>query len=169
MELNFVSKENKLKNEIFILNIFALYFYILVKYYLHDFERTGTVGFLRTHLEFYSEQLRLLKLFLLTTRNNNRFISDIQSIIDDTTVQTSQITYKTTDILVGMSIGILCFAVIMCFALFKDTISKRVSILSVVLTILINACVILGFEFLFLFHVYGNTDLINIAKFLGLS
>ena len=149
--------------DIFIVyTIFSLYFYILIKYIIHDFENYTCSYFFGKHLKFYKKYIKIYKDF-----NNYKNINgeeNIQNLINKTQNTTSTINYKITDVIIPISILLLGIITFIFFFINKDKIMKQVELRHIIFTIIINLFLIIAFECMFIFFVYGNTDLVNIGN-----
>lgn len=156
--------------DIFIVyTIFAIYFYVLVKFLIHSFEENGIVGFFKTHLQFYKPILSLLKYSNNVIANPNAIPNEINKMIASSKTTYDSTDYFITDLIVPLSIVGLGLIVGIYFLFDKKKIMKQIKLEHVMFTIIMNLVLILGFECLFVFFVYGNTDLINIAKILRIE
>ena len=77
--------------------------------------------------------------------------------------------YKLTDIIVSTTI--ISFALLLCiyFVFDRKNIMEHINLNNILFTIIINLVLIISFECMFIFFVYGNTNLINIGHILGLQ
>jgi hypothetical protein len=156
--------------DIFIVyTIFAIYFYILVKYFLHSFEENGIVALFKTHLEFYKPIIKLFKDSTYNRADPNSISAEIIRELNNAKSEYSNTDYSTTDLLVSVSIAGMGLIVFVYFIINKRKILEQINLNHVLATIMLNIVFIIGFECLFIFFVYGNTDLINIAKILKLD
>lgn len=157
--------------EIFIVfTVFALYFYILVRYFIHEIEATGIVGFFKKHLEFYTPLIKLYKLSAFNAKNPNFIQNKIQPQIDyakATGTHYNPNWNTATYILLASVLG-LFFIVCVYFLIFHRAIKSQISMDSVIAIVILNIIFIVSFELLFVFFVYGNTDLVNFSAVMGL-
>jgi hypothetical protein len=148
--------------DIFIVyTIFALYFYILIKYIINDFENNTCANFFAKHLKIYKKYIKIYKEI-----NNYKKVNEeqnIQNLIDTTQDTTSNISYHFTDIIVPVSILGLGLITLLLFFIYRKQIIQQVNLRHVLFTIGINLLLIIGFESMFILFIYGNTDLINIG------
>jgi hypothetical protein len=155
--------------EVFItFTIFAIYLYVLFKFFIHSFEELGLVKFFKIHLQFYSPIIKLYKLSSYNTQNPSYLQDYLQQKIDNVvdTPDKTDYTIATYSILGGI-LGL--FLIVCIYALiFHKKIMEQMSFIEVLIKIAVNAGLILMFELLFLFFVYGNTDLFNLSKALNL-
>jgi hypothetical protein len=147
--------------------IFAIYFYVLFKYFLHTIEANSILNFLRIHLEFYKPIITLTKKYSKTNVNNN--INEIKKRIDDTPNESEYTDFSIGTILILSSILGLLFIIIVYFVIFYKKILEQVKFSSILFTIIINIILLIGFELLFLYFVYCNIDVINIQKILKIE
>ena len=143
--------------------IFAIYFYVLFKYYIHKIEENGLAKFFRIHIEFYKPLFTIYKLYSDNLSNPNKIpnlinseINKIEEMQDNTDFSIG--TYLIVSMILGQFI-ILCIL----FYIYYDKIRLHISTLSIIYTILINGFLIISVELLFVFFVYCNIDLFNIA------
>lgn len=152
--------------EIFIVfTIFAIYFYILVKYFIHAFEEQGIILFFKKHLEFYEPLMKLYKLSSYNAANPNLIQDKIKIEIDKARANGTAYhpNFNTaTYILVASVVGMFVIIAIG-FLIFHKRIMANITLNSLFMIIILNLVLIVGFELLFVFFVYGNTDLINFA------
>ena len=154
--------------DIFIVyTIFTIYFYVLVRFFLHKVEELGIIGFFKTHMEFYKPVISLYKL----SSENKKNPDYIPNLIKDKIASSKKEPYNPNyDIPTYIILGsILSFLVILIvyFLIFRKKIVAQLSMNMVLLIIATNIALIISFEILFLFFVYGHTDLFNIAKVLN--
>lgn len=153
--------------DIFIVyTIFVIYFYVLVKYLLHSFEENGIVGFFKKHIEFYKPIISLFKNSIAVKNDPNNIPNQINKLISESTAEYNHTDYFITDLIVPCSILFFGIITLIYFILNKKAIMEELHIEYILFTIFLNIIFIIGFECLFIFFVYGNTDLINIAKIL---
>ena len=149
--------------DIFIVyTIFTLYFYILIKYIIHDFENNTCANFFAKHLKFYDKYIKIYKIY-----NNYKHINleqKLENLINETKDTPDNINYNLTDVIIPISILGLGFLTLLYFFINKTKIMKQLKLRYVIFTIIINLCFIIGFECIFILFVYGNTDLINIGN-----
>jgi hypothetical protein len=149
--------------DIFIVyTIFSLYFYILIKYIINNFENSTCANFFSKHLEIYSKYIKIYKEI-----NNYKKVNEeqnIQNLINNTEDTTSDISYKITDIIIPISILGLGLITLLFFYIYRKQIIQQVELRHVIFTIIINLLFIIIFECIFIIFVYGNTDLINIGN-----
>ena len=149
--------------DIFIVyTIFSLYFYILIKYVIHDFENNTCAKFFGKHLKLYDTYIKIYKEY-----NNYKHINEEQNLkelINKTQVLPNNINYNLTDFIIPISILGLGFITLIYYFIYKQQIIKQLQLRYVIFTIIINFCFIIGFECMFIIFVYGNTDLINIGN-----
>jgi len=149
--------------DIFIVyTIFTVYFYILIKYFIHDFESNTCASFFGKHLKFYEKYIKIYKAY-----NNYKNINEeqkIQNLIDNTEDVLININYKLTDTIVPISILILGLITLIFYYIYKKKLKKKIHLSKIIFIIIINLICIIGFECIFIFFIYGNTDLINIGN-----
>jgi len=153
---------NCLLDVFIVYTIFSLYFYILIKYIIHNFENNTCSNFFAKHLKFYNKYIKLYKEY-----NNNKKINGeqkIQNIINETKDVPDNINYTLTDIIIPFSIIFLGIITFIYFYIYKEELMNTIKLNNVIFTIIINLFFIIGFEILFIMFVYGNTDLINIGN-----
>ena len=152
-----------------IFTIFAIYLYVLFRFFIHSFEEMGLTNFFKIHLGFYQPMIKLFKLSSYN-RNNptalqqtlNDKIESISAIKD--TTDYSIATYSILGFILGQFV-ILCIY----FMIFRKNILAQLNFATVIAKIFINAVFILLFELLFLFFVYGNSDLFSLVNLLDLD
>lgn len=149
--------------DIFIVyTIFAIYFYILIKYIIHNFESNTCADFFAKHLKFYSKYIKIFKEF--NNYKNINLEQNLHNLINNTKDVNNNVNYSLTDSIVSLSILGLGLITLIYFYIFKKKILQQVQLNHVIFTIIINFCFIIGFECMFVLFVYGNTDLINIGN-----
>ena len=149
--------------DIFIVyTIFTLYFYILIKYIIHDFENNTCAKFFGKHLNFYDKYIKIYKIY--NNYKNINLEQKIQNLINETKDTPNTINYKLTDVIIPISILSIGFITLLFFFIYKKQIMKQIQLRYIIFTIIVNICFIIGFECIFILFVYGNTDLINISN-----
>lgn len=149
--------------DIFIVyTIFSIYFYILIKYIIHNFESNTCADFFSKHLKIYGKYIKIFKEF--NNYKNINLEQKLQNLINNTEDVSNNINYNLTDIIIPISILGLGLITLIYFYIFKKKILEQVQLNHVIFTIIINFCFIIGFECMFVLFVYGNTDLINIGN-----
>jgi len=149
--------------DIFIVyTIFTLYFYILIKYIIHDFENNTCATFFGKHLKFYEKYIKIYKIY--NNYKNINFEGKLQNLINETKNTANTINYNLTDVIIPISILSLGFITLVYYFIYKEKIIKQIQLRSVIFTLIINFILIVGFECMFIIFVYGNTDLINIGN-----
>jgi hypothetical protein len=147
--------------------IFALYIYILFRYYIHSFETIGLLKFFNIHLQFYKPLLKLYKVSDYNLKNPNSFNNYINEQLNDVNEKFIPIDYTIANwTLISFTCGLFLLLLIY-FIIFREPILKVFKWTRILTTFIINAILILAFELLFLFYVYGNIDLFNIGKLLN--
>lgn len=144
--------------------IFAIYFYVLFKYYMHKIEENGLSHFFKIHIEFFKPLFKLYKLYSDNVSNPNKIpnlisneITKIEDMIDNTDFSIG--TYLIVSMILGQFV-ILCIL----FYIFYDKILLHFGIMNVIYTLIINGFLILSIELLFVFFVYCNIDFFSIAN-----
>ena len=156
--------------DIFIVyTIFTVYFYILIKFIIHSFEENGIVGFFKKHLQFYKPILSLVKYSINVIEKPDQIPNKIKKMIADSKTTYDSTNYFITDLIIPLSIIGMGLIVGIYFLFNKKKIMKQIKLEHIMFTIIMNTIFIIGFECLFIFFVYGNTDLINIAKILRIE
>jgi len=148
-----------------VFTIFAIYFYVLFRYFLHEIESNSIISFFNIHIQFYKPVLTLFKQYSKT--NGDDIKKSLQSNIDNTTNEHDDNSFSTGTIIILSTILGLFAIVLVCFILYYKKIIEQVSLNSIIFTIIINIIMIIGIELLFLFFVYCNLDVVNIAEFLN--
>ena len=149
--------------DIFIVyTIFSLYFYILIKYIIHEFENNTCAQFFSKHLKFYRKYIKIYK--ELNNYKNINEEENIKNLLANTKDIIPNINYRFTDIIVPISIGSLGLITLLFFYIYRKQIIQQVNLHHVLFTIIINLLLIIGFESMFILFVYGNIDLINIGN-----
>lgn len=147
-----------------VVTIFAIYLYVLFRYFMHRFEEIGIIKFLKIHLTFYEPIIKLYKISSSNITNPTAFPNYIESHIKQVVEEHINTDYSiATYAILGFVLG-LFFILIVYFIIFHKKIMVQLSLLEILVVILFNAGLILMFELLFLYFVYGNIDLFNIAK-----
>ena len=146
--------------------IFAIYFYVLFKYFLHIIEENSIVKMFNTHLEFYKPLITLSKLYSKTNVNNT--IKNLQDNIANVNDTIAHIDFSIGTYIIIGSILFLLLILIIYFAIYYKKIIQQVELNPILFTIFVNFIMIIGFELLFVFFVYGNIDICNIQKILNI-
>ena len=147
--------------------IFAIYFYVLFKYFMHLIEKNGIIKQLNIHLNFYKPILSLYKQYSKT--NNDEIINLIQTQINNVNEQTTESDFSIATIAILSFILGLLFIVLVYFAIFYQTIIPEITLFSICITIITNLILIVGFELLFILYVYGNLELSTISYVLNIT
>jgi hypothetical protein len=149
--------------DIFIVyTIFTIYFYVLIKYFINDFENNTCANYFAKHLKFYDNYIKIYK--KINNYKQINFEEKLENLINNTPDNISNINYSLTNIIISSSILGLGILTLLYFYIYKKQIIQQVKLSHVLFTIIINILFIIGFECLFIIFVYGNTDLINIAN-----
>jgi len=150
--------------DIFIVfTIFAIYFYVLCRYFLHTVEEEGLIKFFKIHVNFYKPVIKLMKLFEISNNTYDKTISKLNTTINNINEKHIPLHFTTpTYTLIG-TISFLSLILIIYFLLFYKKIIEQIHIYDVIITIVVNLFMILVFELMFIFLVYCNIDLFNIA------
>jgi len=152
-----------------IFTIFAIYLFVLFRYFIHQFEIIGLTNFFKKHLSFYAPMIKLYKLSYYNIDNPNYIKNLLEKEIEEVKKQPDNTDYSIAiySILVGI-LG-LFFIIVIYFIIFHKKIMVQLPLYSIFFKIIINTILILLFELLFLFYVYGNTDLFNFMKFFNIN
>jgi hypothetical protein len=135
---------------------------------MHRFEEIGLAKFFKIHLEFYAPLIKIYKLSTFGRENPNYIPDKIKELKENITKKTDNTDYSiATYSLIGGVVGIFLILSIY-FITFKNQIMAQLGIKEVLFKVFINASLILLFELLFLYFVYGNTDLFNFQKIFGI-
>ena len=128
---------------------------------MHRFEEIGLAKFFKIHLEFYAPLIKLYKLSAFG-RNNPNYIPDkIKQLKDEIKKKPDNTDFSiATYSLIGSILGLFLIICIY-FYIFRYKIMEHMGKNEILFKIVINLILILLFELLFLFFVYGNTDLFN--------
>ena len=146
--------------------IFAIYFYVLFKYYLHIFEENGIVNQVLTHLEFYKPIVTLIKEY--SQLDKNIIPKLIKDTIDNTFNKPHTNTFSIGKVLIiGSTLSFLLILLIY-FVICYEKIIEHIKIENLILTIFLNIILIVGFELMFIFFVYGSLDIVNIQALIGI-
>ena len=149
--------------DIFIVyTIFSMYFYILVKYILHNFEANTCASMFDKHLKFYDTYIEIYKKL-----NHKNVIQSLQNLINKINNIPDTINYRLTDIIVPISILVLGLITLIYFFIYKEKITKQIELRHVIFTIFINIFFIIGCECLFIIFVYGNSNVLNIGTIIN--
>ena len=160
---------NILLDVFIVVTIFAIYLYILFRYYMHDFEIIGLTYFFKKHLSFYTPIIKLYKLSQFNKKNPNYIPDLINNRIKDIKDKQDNTDYSiATYSILGFILGLL-FICSVYFFIYRNQIIEQISLYEVLIKIIVNAILILVYELLFLFYVYGNTDLLNFMKFFKIN
>ena len=147
--------------------VFAIYFYVLLKYFMHIIEKNGIIKELIIHMNFYKPIVSLYKQYSKT--HNEKVINLIQSEIDTLNEQTIESDFSIGTIAILSFILGLLFIVLVYFAIFYQTIIPEITLFSICITIITNLILIVGFELLFILYVYGNLELSTISYVLNIT
>jgi len=151
-----------------VFTIFAIYLYVLFRYYLHTIEVNGINHFFNKHLEIYKPIFRIIKQYTKKNiDNDNVFIKKIQKNINESEEKDTNNFSIGTIIILTTILGLFLILLIY-FGIFYKKIIAQVSLISVLFTIFINLILIVGFELIFLYFVYCNIDVINIQHLLNI-
>jgi hypothetical protein len=151
-----------------VVTIFAIYLYVLFRYYMHDFEITGLTYFFKKHLSFYTPIIKLYKLSEFHRENPNYIPNYVNDKIKNVKEKPDNTDYSiATGAILGFILGLLFICTIY-FIIYRKQIIEQITLYEVLIKIVVNAMLILIFELLFVYYVYGNTDLINFMKIFNL-
>jgi len=149
--------------DIFIVyTIFATYFYILIKYIIHDFEANTCASMFDKHLQFYDIYIEIYKKL-----NHKNVIQSLQNLINTINNIPDTINYSLTNLIVPISILGLGLITLIYFFIYKEKIMKQVQLSHVIFTIFINMFFIITCECLFIIFVYGNANVLNIGTIIN--
>jgi hypothetical protein len=146
--------------------IFAIYFYVLFKYYLHTIERNGIMYFFNKHMNFYNPVIKLTKEYSKTDVND--IINTLKNQVDNTPNIDESTDFKIGTIMIITSILTLFSIVIIYFWIYYKKIVEQITLSSIIFTFIINFVLLISFELMFLFLVYCNIDVINFQKVLNI-
>ena len=146
--------------------IFAIYFYVLFKYYLHTVERNGIMHFFNKHMKFYNPVIKLTKEYSKTDVND--IINTLKNQVDNTPNIDEHTDFKIGTIIIISSILTLFSIVIIYFFIYYKKIIEQITLSSIIFTFIINFVLLISFELMFLFLVYCNIDVINFQKVLNI-
>lgn len=150
-----------------VFTIFAIYLYMLFRYSIHTFEENGLAKFFKIHLEFYKPLFRLYKETSAYAQNPNEIPEYIEQKIDEVELHNDQTDYTIANYaIIGGILGLFLIVVVY-FIIFRKLIMEHIKIRDVLIKIFVNAGFILMYELLFLYFVYGNTDLIVLYAILN--
>ena len=149
--------------DIFIVyTIFSLYFYVLIKYFIHDLENNTCANYFAKHLKFYNKYIKMYKQYNIYKNIDEE--TKLQNLINETPNIDNTINYTLTDIIIPISIILLGLITFIYFYINKKELMNTLHLNHIIFTIIINVLFILSFECIFIFFVYGTTDLINIGN-----
>jgi uncharacterized protein YacL len=135
---------------------------------MHDFETIGLTYFFKKHLSFYTPIIKLYKLSQFNKENPNYITDLVNNKIKQIKDSQDNTNYSiATYSILGFILGLL-FICIVYFLIFRHKIIEQISLFEVLIKIIVNIILILVFELLFLYYVYGNTDLFNFMKFFNI-
>lgn len=144
--------------------IFAIYFYVLFKYYIHKIEENGLAHFFKIHIEFYKPLFTIYKLYSDNLSNPNKIPNLINSEINKIEEMQDNTDFSIgTYLIISMILGQFVILSIL-FYIFYDKILLHFGIMNVIYTLIINGFLIISVELLFVFFVYCNIDFFNIAN-----
>ena len=145
--------------------IFAIYIYVLFKYYLHSIEDNTIVKYFNIHLQFYKPIVKLIKEY--SKNDKNTIINTLQNIIDNV-IELPHSSFITGTIIIICSILVFFLMLLIYFAIYYEKIIPHIRISNLIYTIIINIILIVGVELMFAVFVYGGLDIINIQQILNL-
>ena len=148
-----------------VFTIFAIYFYVLFRYFLHEIESNSIIMFFKTHIQFYKNVFTLVKQYSKTDVNDIK--NSLQSNVNNTLNIHSETDFSIGTILILSTILGLFAITLVYFGLYYKKIIAQVSLFNIIFTIFINIILIIGFELLFLYFVYCNLDVVNIGEILN--
>lgn len=152
-----------------VFTIFAIYLYVLFRFFIHTFEEEGLMKFFRIHLEFYKPLLQTYKNSYYNKQNPNAISDYLQSKYDYASELHDSTDYSIANYAILGGTLSLFLIVVIYFLIFRNKIMAHISMIEVLSKIAINAVFILVFELMFLFFVYGNTDLFNLQAILNVN
>ena len=142
--------------------IFATYFYILIKYIIHDFEANTCASMFDKHLQFYDIYIKIYKKL-----NHKNVMQSLQNLITTINNIPDTVNYTLTNMIVPISILVLGLITLIYFFIYKEKIIKQVELRHVIFTIFINLFFIISCECLFIIFVYGNANVLNIGNIIN--
>ena len=148
-----------------VFTIFAIYFYVLFRYFIHEIESNSIIMFFKKHIEFYKNVFTLVKQYSKTDINNIK--NSLETNVNDTMNVHSETDFTIGTILILSTILGLFVITLVYFGFYYKKIIAQVSLFNIIITIFINIILIIGFELLFLYFVYCNLDVVNIGKILN--
>ena len=159
-----------------VFTIFAIYLYVLFRYFLHIVEANGIIYFFNMHLQIYKPFLTILKNSKKQNINNtknenelsNKLSNKLQNDINNIEEEHDDNNFNIGTILILVTILGLFLIILIYFGLCYKKIIAQLSLMSIFYTIIINLIFIVGIELVFLFFVYCSIDVINIKHVLGL-
>ena len=152
-----------------VFTIFSIYFYILIKFFLHHFEEYTITYFFKNNLKYYDYIISSYKKSKYYKLYPNFIPNAINKKIKKTNEKPITTDYKLTDIIVSTTIISFGLLLSIYFLFDRKNIMEHINLNNILFTIIINLVLIVSFECMFIFFVYGNTNLINIGHILGLQ
>lgn len=160
---------NILLDVFIVFTIFSIYFYILIKFFLHHFEEYTIVYFFKHNLKYYDYIISSYKNSMYYKLNPKFIPNAINNKIKQINEKPITTDYKLTDLIVSTTIIGFGLLLGIYFLFDRKNIIENIKVNNIVFTIIINLVLIISFECMFIFFVYGNTNLINIGHIIGLQ
>ena len=160
---------NILLDVFIVFTIFSIYFYILIKFFIHQFEENTIIHFFKNNLKYYDYIISFYKKSKYYKLNPNFIPNAINKKIKQINEKPITTDYKLTDIIVSTTIISFSLLLGIYFLFNRKNIMEHINLNNILFTIIINFILIIIFECMFIFFVYGNTNLINIGHIIGLQ